>query len=148
MSSNDSLQALCRLLLADPKLTSQPGWSRLALIFRVSSDHFSAEGFSFDSDQRSRPISPSPGSGVEDAFRRLQKAMRAEHPQDRAWLSCLLQISIDGRAALAVEYVVDGRWRWNPRDPRALARELAEGNPFAAEPSAAERGASPPRRAS
>ncbi len=126
MNQNDALIALCRALLEDPKMTGQPGWAKLIIIGEADEDHSGIHGYSYDEQGTCKLVSPSLGWDFDGRLRDLQEAMRAENPTGRAWLKCMIRISVEGRVGADFEYDNPKRWEHTVDNYKERMAEYAQ----------------------
>ena len=109
MTKDEALIDLCKAFLRDSKLTSQNGWQKLVLICEVDDDSTSVFGYSYDLSGSGKLTAPSIDFST-DQVQALYAVMKADNPNGRGWLKCMIRISRNGEIGADFEYNDAKRW--------------------------------------
>ena len=123
MNKNNALIDLCKTMLQDPEVVEQPGWQKLILIGEVDGGDVGMRGYSFDVGGQCLMIAPTPSN--LDKVLALQKSMKAENPNGRGWLKCMIRISRNGEVGADFEYNDPDRWSHTPDNYKRRIAEYA-----------------------
>lgn len=118
---NGEWMGFCELLSKDPKVTAQPGWTKLVLIGEAGTGRARMFGYSYNADGACRLMAPNVDMLL--AFRSLYRSMHDVDPSGRPWVACMIRLSAAGDAALEFEYDDSQRWDHTPAN---YERRIAE----------------------
>ena len=123
MNQDEALIALCKTLLADPKVTAQEAWQKLILVGEVTTESTSMFGYSYDLQGKGKLMSPKPSNlgPLED----LYQVMKADNPNGRGWLKCMIRISRAGEIGADFEYSDPKRWEHTTDNYQERIKEYA-----------------------
>ena len=109
MTKDEALVDLCKTFLQDPELVSQDGWQKLIVIGQVTDASTKIFGYSYNLQGNCELISPSNGKST-DKLDVLYEVMKADNPNGRGWLKCMIRISRNGEIGADFEYNDAKRW--------------------------------------
>ena len=109
MTKDEALIELCKAFLQDHKLTSQEGWQKLVLIGEVTDASTKVFGYSYNLQGEGKLTSPSIDFDM-DKLESLYNIMKADSPNGRGWLKCMIRISRNGEVGADFEYNDAKRW--------------------------------------
>lgn len=109
MNKDEALIELCKTFLQDAKLVSQEGWQKLVLIGEVTDASTKIFGYSYNLSGEGKLTSPSLDFDM-DKLNALYETMKAENPNGRGWLKCMIRISRAGEIGADFEYNYPKRW--------------------------------------
>lgn len=124
MNKDEALIELCKTFLADAKLVSQEGWQKLVLIGQVTDASTKIFGYSYNLAGEGQLTSPSNGKSA-DKMEALYETMKAENPNGRGWLKCMIRISRAGEIGADFEYNDPKRWEHTTDNYQERIKEYA-----------------------
>lgn len=124
MTKDEALVDLCKALLQDAKLVSQEGWQKLILIGEVNEASTKMFGYSYNLSGEGKLTSPSLDFDM-DKLEALHQIMKADNPNGRGWLKCMIRISRAGEIGADFEYNDPKRWEHTTDNYQERIKEYA-----------------------
>ena len=123
MTKDKALVQLCKDMLQDAYVVEQEGWQKLVLIGEVADGDVSLGGYSYDIQGKCLMVSPA-ASNLK-SLKQLHAVTRAENPNGRGWLKCMIRISRNGEVGADFEYNDPDRWSHTPDNYKQRIAEYA-----------------------
>jgi len=121
MNNDELVQEIARMLLQDPRISSQP-WRHLAIVAQITGESAQVNGFLYDQEGKGIPTAPK-NTRVIDRFEELRNAMSEE--EDTPWRACLVRIdSMTGNISIDFEYDQPQKWLISPSTVKEMAEKL------------------------
>lgn len=123
MNKDEALIELCKSMLQDPEITEQVNWKKLILIGEVGEAHAGMHGYSYN--EKGECLLVAPDTHRLKTLKQLHAVMKAENPNGRGWLKCMIRISSTGDVGADFEYNDPERWSHTPENYKERIAEYA-----------------------